>query len=226
MMNTSGIPATRWFDAAMLPKDQVEQKDNIKAMMVFGHSPNTFVRIPVAAKESRSSICWWCAIRIRPTGRCSAIARTAPICCRPARQYESPGHAYGFEWIAPIVPADRQAALRIEDRRQLFCTCWQEARFRRSDVQEHQGREWRAHRRRRSERDQPRRLVDRLHGPVAGTPESASEEPGKVRPRDAARAQGRSGGRRRLLRTAVAVLGHARNCVIRARRCSTTQICM
>ena len=50
MMNTSGIPATRWFDAAMLPKDQVEQKDNVKAMMVLGHSPNTFTRIPVAAR--------------------------------------------------------------------------------------------------------------------------------------------------------------------------------
>src|SRR4029077_936518 len=27
-----------------------EQKDNIKALLVFGHSPNTFVRIPVAAQ--------------------------------------------------------------------------------------------------------------------------------------------------------------------------------
>jgi formate dehydrogenase major subunit len=45
-----GIPATRWFDAAMLPKDQVEQRDNIKGMIVFGHSPNTFVRLPVASK--------------------------------------------------------------------------------------------------------------------------------------------------------------------------------
>ena len=50
MMHTSGIPATRWFDAAMLPNDQVEQKDNIKALLVFGHSPNTFTRIPVAAQ--------------------------------------------------------------------------------------------------------------------------------------------------------------------------------
>jgi formate dehydrogenase major subunit len=50
LMNTSGIPSTRWFDAAMAPNDQVEQKDNIKAMMVFGHSPNTIVRIPVAAQ--------------------------------------------------------------------------------------------------------------------------------------------------------------------------------
>ena len=50
MMNTSGIPLTRWFDATMLPKDQVEQKDNIKAMLVFGFNSNTITRIPVAAQ--------------------------------------------------------------------------------------------------------------------------------------------------------------------------------
>jgi formate dehydrogenase major subunit len=50
MMHTPGIPATRWFDAATLPHDQVAQKDNIKALLVFGHSPNTFTRIPAAAQ--------------------------------------------------------------------------------------------------------------------------------------------------------------------------------
>ena len=50
MMEMSGIPATRWFDAAMLPKDQIQQKDSVKAMVVFGHSPNTFTRIPAAAQ--------------------------------------------------------------------------------------------------------------------------------------------------------------------------------
>jgi formate dehydrogenase major subunit len=46
MMETPGIPSTRWFDAALLPKDQVEQKDNIKAVVVFGHSPNVWTRVP------------------------------------------------------------------------------------------------------------------------------------------------------------------------------------
>jgi formate dehydrogenase major subunit len=49
MMGTPGIPATRWFDATTLPKDQVEQKDALQAMIVMGHSPNTFTRIPQAA---------------------------------------------------------------------------------------------------------------------------------------------------------------------------------
>ena len=84
MMEASGIPSTRWFDAAMLPKDQVKQKDNLKAMMVFGHGGNTVTRMPEAAKGLESSSSWWWPIRIRPPGRCSASARTAPICCRSA----------------------------------------------------------------------------------------------------------------------------------------------
>ena len=50
MMEAPGIPSTRWFDAAMLPKDQVAQKDNLRAMMVFGHGVNTITRMPQAAK--------------------------------------------------------------------------------------------------------------------------------------------------------------------------------
>jgi formate dehydrogenase major subunit len=50
MMGTSGIPSTRWFDATLLPKDQVAQQDNLKAMIVFGHGGNTVTRMPKAAE--------------------------------------------------------------------------------------------------------------------------------------------------------------------------------
>jgi formate dehydrogenase major subunit len=50
MMGAPGIPSTRWFDAAMLPKDQVAQQDNLKAMIVFGHGGNTVTRMPKAAE--------------------------------------------------------------------------------------------------------------------------------------------------------------------------------
>jgi formate dehydrogenase major subunit len=50
MMETPGIPSTRWFDGVTLPKDQVSQKDTIKAMMVFGHGGNTVTRMPKAAE--------------------------------------------------------------------------------------------------------------------------------------------------------------------------------
>jgi formate dehydrogenase major subunit len=50
IMEAPGIPSTRWFDAATLPKDQIKQKDNLKAMMVFGHGGNTIARMPEVAK--------------------------------------------------------------------------------------------------------------------------------------------------------------------------------
>jgi formate dehydrogenase major subunit len=49
-MNTPGIPSTRWFDATLYDKKDVRQKDNIKAMMVFGHGGNTVTRMPQAQK--------------------------------------------------------------------------------------------------------------------------------------------------------------------------------
>jgi formate dehydrogenase major subunit len=46
IMETPGIPLTRWFDAVTLPKDQVAQKDNVRAMFVQGHASNSITRIP------------------------------------------------------------------------------------------------------------------------------------------------------------------------------------
>ncbi len=50
IMETSGIPLTRWFDAVILPKDQVDQKDNVRALFVEGHANNSITRIPESLK--------------------------------------------------------------------------------------------------------------------------------------------------------------------------------
>ncbi len=50
IMETPGIPLTRWFDAVLLPKDQVDQKDNLRAMIVEGHASNSITRIPESLK--------------------------------------------------------------------------------------------------------------------------------------------------------------------------------
>jgi formate dehydrogenase major subunit len=50
VMQTPGIPLTRWFDAVLLPKDQVDQKDNVRAMFVQGHASNSITRIPESLK--------------------------------------------------------------------------------------------------------------------------------------------------------------------------------
>jgi formate dehydrogenase major subunit len=50
LMESPGIPLTRWFDAALLPKDRVGQKDNVRAMFVQGHASNSITRIPESVK--------------------------------------------------------------------------------------------------------------------------------------------------------------------------------
>jgi formate dehydrogenase major subunit len=50
MMETPGIPSTRWFDATLLPHEQVAQQSNLKAMFIMGHGGNTVTRMPEAVK--------------------------------------------------------------------------------------------------------------------------------------------------------------------------------
>ena len=50
IMETSGIPLTRWFDATILPKEDVAQKSPVKAMFVQGHASNSITRIPESLK--------------------------------------------------------------------------------------------------------------------------------------------------------------------------------
>ncbi len=45
-MELPGLTSTRWFDATNLPAEQVDQRDNLKAMVVFGHGGNTIPRVP------------------------------------------------------------------------------------------------------------------------------------------------------------------------------------
>jgi formate dehydrogenase major subunit len=45
-METTGIPSTRWFEAATMKAEDVDQKDNIKGMVVLGHGGNTVPRMP------------------------------------------------------------------------------------------------------------------------------------------------------------------------------------
>ncbi len=49
-MEASGIPSTRWFDATLAKSEDVDQRDSIKAMVVFGHGGNTIPRMPDSAR--------------------------------------------------------------------------------------------------------------------------------------------------------------------------------
>ncbi len=50
MMEAKGIPVSRWFDGVLEAKENVEQKDTIKAMVYWGHAPNSQTRGPDVKK--------------------------------------------------------------------------------------------------------------------------------------------------------------------------------
>ncbi len=45
-MNTKGIPVSRWIDGVQEEKENIAQKDNIAAMLFWGHAPNSQTRGP------------------------------------------------------------------------------------------------------------------------------------------------------------------------------------
>src|ERR1700723_2336683 len=50
LMETPGIPSTRWFDATLLPKEEVSQPEPVQAMFIMGHGVNTITRMPEAVR--------------------------------------------------------------------------------------------------------------------------------------------------------------------------------
>ena len=225
MMNTPGIPSTRWFDATLYDKGQVSQKDNLKAMI--DHGPRRQHRDPhpgsqQGRREARS------AGRRRPGadhlgGDGRAQGQHLPAADR--HQLRDRRLAHLLEPLDPVGRADRQADLRVQGRQRGDVPAGEEARLRRPDVQEHQGREQPAGRRGHPARDQSRRMVDRLLRPVAGAAQGAHEEPGQVRPGDAC-------ARRRTCPRSAATItacrgraGARRSCAIPARTRSTTPTC-
>lgn len=43
-MNTNGIPVSRWIDGVLEDKANIAQKDNVRAMVFWGHAPNSQTR--------------------------------------------------------------------------------------------------------------------------------------------------------------------------------------
>ncbi|MEJ1995597.1 MAG: formate dehydrogenase subunit alpha [Limibacillus sp.] len=45
-MEKAGVPVSRWFDLALEAKENIEQNDSLKAMIFWGHAPNSQTRLP------------------------------------------------------------------------------------------------------------------------------------------------------------------------------------
>jgi formate dehydrogenase major subunit len=107
MMETPGIPSTRWFDAVMLPKDQVSQKDNLKAMIIFGHGGNTVTRMPHAAEGIEKLELLVVADPHPTTWAVLGNRKNGTYLLPTATQFESKGSRVAsnrsFQWYEPVV---------------------------------------------------------------------------------------------------------------------------
>ena len=45
LMNLKGIPVSRWIDGVLENKDNIDQPDNLRAMVFWGHAPNSQTRL-------------------------------------------------------------------------------------------------------------------------------------------------------------------------------------
>ena len=46
LMEMAGTPVSRWFDLALEAKENIDQPDNLRAMVFWGHAPNSQTRLP------------------------------------------------------------------------------------------------------------------------------------------------------------------------------------
>ena len=207
MMNTPGIPSTRWFDATLLRQEgrvaegQHQGDDGVR--------PRRQHRDPHAAgaeghREARTAGGRRSASH--DLGGAGSGTQEQHLSAADCDQLRDRRFAHLVQSRDPVGRADRQADLRVQGRSRGALPARQEARLRRPDVQEHQGQEQYAGGRGRAPRDQSRRLLDRLLRAVARASQDAHGEPERLRHAHAACDVG--SGERRLLRSALAVLGH------------------
>ncbi len=49
-MESNGIPVSRWIDGVLEKKENIDQADNLRAMVFWGHAPNSQTRLPEMKK--------------------------------------------------------------------------------------------------------------------------------------------------------------------------------
>ncbi len=107
LMNLKGIPVSRWIDGVLEDKDNIDQPDNVRAMVLWGHAPNSQTRGPEmkAAMEKLDML-----VVIDPYPTVSAVLhdREDGVYLLPAStQYETRGSVTAsnrsFQWRDKVV---------------------------------------------------------------------------------------------------------------------------
>ncbi|MGB5536236.1 MAG: molybdopterin-dependent oxidoreductase, partial [Thiogranum sp.] len=90
-MNTKGIPVSRWIDGVLEDKENIAQKDNVRAMVFWGHAPNSQTR-GKQMKEAMEKLDLMVIIDPYPTASAVMQDRTDGVYLLPAAtQFETYG---------------------------------------------------------------------------------------------------------------------------------------
>jgi formate dehydrogenase major subunit len=118
-METPGIPSTRWFDATLANPDDIDQRDAIKAMIVFGHGGNTVPRM-ADAQRGMNALDLLVVADPHPTTFAALHERTEntyllPICtqfeCAGSRTASNRSVQWGEKIVEPIFESDNDYAV-------------------------------------------------------------------------------------------------------------------
>jgi formate dehydrogenase major subunit len=90
-MNTKGIPVSRWIDGVLEDKANIAQQDNVRAMVFWGHAPNSQTR-GAQMKEAMEKLDLMVIIDPYPTASAVMQDRTDGVYLLPAAtQFETYG---------------------------------------------------------------------------------------------------------------------------------------
>jgi formate dehydrogenase major subunit len=90
-MNTKGIPVSRWIDGVLEDKANIAQKDNVRAMVFWGHAPNSQAR-GTQMKEAMEKLDLMVIIDPYPTASAVMQDRSDGVYLLPAAtQFETYG---------------------------------------------------------------------------------------------------------------------------------------
>ena len=91
VMNTKGIPVSRWIDGVLEEKSNIAQKDNVRAMVLWGHAPNSQTR-GIEMKKAMEKLDMMVIVDPYPTVSAVMHDRTDGVYLLPAAtQFETYG---------------------------------------------------------------------------------------------------------------------------------------
>jgi len=107
LMNEKGIPVSRWIDGVLEAKENMDQPDNVRAMVLWGHAPNSQTR-GVEMKAAMEKLDMLVVIDPYPTVSAVMHDRTDGVYLLPAStQFETYGSVTAsnrsFQWRDKVI---------------------------------------------------------------------------------------------------------------------------